>query len=186
MKTLILLVFGLAIFTLSHAQQSVSDTWSNVPKAQDDRYTNPKSAVYAGPNGWWNFGEVRAEGITNAAVKYSFKGGINENSSVFILVESGKLQSLSIDFGTDEPTPGIYKISNEANLVKKEVFLSFSDVSDKKIKDWSGGEGSVTISMVNGFRYFKCRNATLQPSAMYNKGDFKQTLKVGFEGAIKP
>ena len=188
MKILIVFVLILFISSLAFAQQTASDTWSNVPKSQDDRYINPKSAVYAGPNGWWNFGETKAEGRTDATVKYAFKGGLNTNSDVFILVESGKLQSLSMDFGTSEPTPGIYQISKEANLAQKKVAISFSDVANKKIKEWSGteGSGSVAVSLVHGFIYFKFRNVVLQPSAMYNEGNFKQPLKIGFEGAVKP
>jgi hypothetical protein len=163
-----------------------SDTWSNVPKATDDRYTNPKSAVYAGPNGWWNFGEVRAEGSTNATVKYAFKGGLNVIGNEFVLVESGKLQLFHMNFGTTEPAPGVYQVSKEANTSGKKVAVSFSDVSGNKIRNWSDGSGTVTISKVNGFLYFKCRNVLLQPDGPYNEGTSKQPLKIGIEGAIKP
>ena len=177
--------FVILLSTLSYAQKPATDTWSNVPTSADDRYTNPKSTVYAGPNGWWNFGEVRVEGATNATVKYNFKGGLNENSEVFNLIESGKLQVLSLDFGTNEPAPGTYQISKEASQAQNKVAVSFSDVANKKIKSWSEGSGTVTISKSNGFLYFKCRNAILQPSEVYNDGNFKQPLKVGFEGAAK-
>ncbi len=186
MNKLMNTIFGVLLATLVFGQQG-NDTWTNVPKAQDDRYTNPKSAVYAGPNGWWNFGEVRAEGSSNATVKYTFKGGLNTNSGIFILVESGKLQVFHMDFGTEEPVPGVYQVDKEGNQAKKTVFVSFGDVSDKKIKNWAGGNGSgtITVSKSNGFLYFKGRNLLLQPNGMNNDGVFKQPLKVGVEGAAK-
>ena len=176
---------AILLSTISYAQKPAADTWSNVPTASDDRYTNPKSAVYAGPNGWWNFGELRAEGSDNATLTYGFKGGLSENSEVFNLAESGKLQILSMDFGTNEPAPGTYQIGKEASQAQNRVAVSFSDVANKKIKNWSEGSGTVTVSKSNGFLYFKCRNAVLQPSGVYNDGDYKQPLKVGFEGAAK-
>jgi len=176
---------ALLLSIISYAQKPAADTWSNVPTAGDDRFTNPKSAVYAGPNGWWNFGEVRAEGTTNATVKYGFKGGINENSEIFNLAESGKLLVLSMDFGTSEPAPGTYEIGKEASQAQNKVAVSFGDVANKKIKNWSNGTGTVIVSKSNGFLYFKCRNAILQPSGVYNEGNDKQPLKVGFEGAAK-
>ena len=180
MKTNTILFFVMLVSGLSFAQQQ--DTWSKIPSASDDRYTNPKSAVYAGPNGWWNFGEVRAEvGI----FKYAFKGGLNTNSGQFMLIESGKLQVFHMDFGTEDPAPGTYQVSKEANLAQKKVFVSFGDVSDKKIKNWSDGSGTVTVSKVNGFLYFKCRNVVLQPNGMNNEGVFKQPIKIGMEGAVK-
>jgi hypothetical protein len=185
MKTLLLLI---TLFTTDcFAQKPAADTWSNVPKSQDDRYTNPKSAVYAGPNGWWNFGEVRAEGANSAALKYAFKGGLTTNSAVFILTESGKLQLFTMDFGTDEPAPGIYQIAEKEDKAGKKVKVSFSDVANKKIKNWSGmdGAGTITVSKSGDFLYFKCRNVILQPDGMSNEGDSKQPLKVGFEGAAK-
>ncbi|MEO6686535.1 MAG: hypothetical protein ABIN24_11245, partial [Dyadobacter sp.] len=68
MKETVLLIAGLLISIFSFAQQATSDSWSNVTQAPDDRYTNPKKPLYAGPNGWYNFGEVRAEGSTSAAL----------------------------------------------------------------------------------------------------------------------
>ena len=71
-----LLAAGLLACTLL-AQAQPADTWSNAPTASDDRYTNPKSKLYAGPNGWHNFGEVRAEVANAAKTAYSFKTGLN-------------------------------------------------------------------------------------------------------------
>lgn len=64
MKHSLVLCAGLLACVVSHAQPAPpagNDTWGNVPTASDDRFTNPKSKLYAGPNGWHNFGEVRAE-----------------------------------------------------------------------------------------------------------------------------
>lgn len=184
MKTTLQLLALLCLSILAHGQ---SDTWSNVPKAQDDRFTNPKSAIYAGPNGWWNFGEVRAEGSSNAAVKYGFKGGLTTNSAVFILVESGKLQVFHMDFGTENPAPGSYQVGKDASQARKTVIVSFGDVADKKIKNWSGetGSGTITVTKSGDFLYFKGRSIILQPTGIHNDGIFKQPLKVGVEGAVK-
>ncbi|TDE12825.1 hypothetical protein [Dyadobacter psychrotolerans] len=187
MKSLLNLILIILFSIPSLAQKTAADSWLNVPKSPDDRYTNPKSAVYAGPNGWWNFGEVRAEGVNSAALKYTFKGGLTTNSEVFILTESGKLQLFSMDFGTDEPALGVYQISKKEDKAAKKVKVSFSDVANKKIKNWSGadGAGTITVSKSGDFLYFKCRNVTLQPDGMSNEGDSKQPLKIGFEGAAK-
>lgn len=129
MKALALLYIVL-LSTGSYSQKPSSDTWSNVPKASDDRFTNPKSAIYAGPNGWWNFGEVRAEGTTSPTLKYGFKGGLTTNQNVFHLSESGKLQVLTINFGTAEPSTGTYQVADKPDYSNKKVALSFSDVAD--------------------------------------------------------
>ena len=76
MRSSPLLAAGLLACTLL-AQAQPADTWSNAPTASDDRYTNPKSKLYAGPNGWHNFGEVRAEVANAAKTAYSFKTGLN-------------------------------------------------------------------------------------------------------------
>ncbi|HEV7380648.1 MAG TPA: hypothetical protein VGN64_12700, partial [Dyadobacter sp.] len=161
---------------------------SNVPKAQDDRYTNPKSAVYAGPNGWWNFGEVRAEGASTPSLKFAYKGGLSTNSGVFSLNESGKFQILNVDFGTEEPAPGTYQLAKKPDLAGKKVAVSFSDMANKTIKSWSGeiGSGAVTVTKSGDFIYFKARNLVLQPNEVYNKNESKQNLKLGFEAALKP
>lgn len=187
MKSTVLLLAGLLFSTISFAQNATSDIWSNVPQASDDRYTNPKKPLYAGPNGWYNFGEIRAEGSANATLKFAYKGGFNETMGIFVLVDQGKLQTFTLDFGTEEPVPGTYQIGKEGNAAQKKVAVSFSDVANKKIKDWSGsdGSGSVTVSKINGFLYFKCRNVVLKPTGMNNDGNLKQPIKIGIEGAVK-
>lgn len=188
MKSVIGFLFCLFISIPIFAQKPAANTWSNVPKAQDDRYTNPKSAVYAGPNGWWNFGEVRAEGASSPTLKFSYKGGLSTNSGIFSLNESGKLQILNVDFGTDEPIPGTYQITKKPDLSGKTVSVSFSDVANKAIRSWSGdnGSGTIIVTKSGDFIYLKARNIVLQPSDVYNKNESKQALKLGFEGALKP
>lgn len=188
MRSLVCLSVVFLISVLSYAQKPETDTWSNVPKAQDDRFTNPKSSIYAGPNGWWNYGEVRAEGTTTSTLQYSFKGGLTTNSAIFNLNESGKLQILSLDFGTETPAPGSYTIANKANPTEKKVFVSFTDVANKAIKSWSteGGSGTIVVTKSGDFIYFKARNLLLNPNGVYNKDENKQTIKLGFEGAYKP
>lgn len=188
MKRFIKLTFLLLFSMPCFAQKPTTDTWSNVPPAQDDRYTNPKSAVYAGPNGWWNFGEIRAEGASVPALKYTYKGGLTTNGTVFSLNESGKLQIFNMDFGTDQPAPGTYQVAEKADLAGKKVFVSFSDVANKAIKNWAGitGSGTVTVTRSGDFFYFKGRDILLQPNGVYNQNENKQALKLGFEGASKP
>ena len=58
-----LLIGALFALTLSqvHAQAPAgADVWGKSPSASDDRFSNPKSKLYAGPDGYWNAGEVRA------------------------------------------------------------------------------------------------------------------------------
>ncbi len=187
MKASFFLAAALLFSSICIAQKPAADTWSNVPSAPDDRYTNPKGVLYAGPNGWFNFGEVRAEGSNTAGLKFAYKGGFNETTGMFVLVDTQKLQTFHMDFGTAEPAAGTYQVSKEANQASKKVEVSFSDVANKKIKNWSGadGAGAVIVSKVNGFLYFKCRNVILQPSGMHNEGNFKQPIKIGIEGAVK-
>lgn len=184
-----ILIFALSLSGTIYGQTTTTDTWSNVPQASDDRFTNPKKPLYAGPNGWYNFGEVRVVGTVSKGANYAFKGGLSENSDNFSLVEpGGKLRTFHLDFGTADPPAGVYQVGRKSSTVDKKVAVSFSDVSDKKIRSWAGaeGSGSVTVSKIHGFSYFKCRNVVLNPNENYNTGDLKQTVKVGFEGAFKP
>ena len=76
MKHSLVLCAALLACAVGHAQPAPAapaagnDTWGNVPSASDDRFTNPKSKLYAGPNGWHNFGEVRAEVAGGAGKRY--------------------------------------------------------------------------------------------------------------------
>ncbi|MEO6286902.1 MAG: hypothetical protein ABIN80_05530 [Dyadobacter sp.] len=187
MRTLLSFLMLFFSAALAFAQQP-ADTWSNVTKASDDRYTNPKSAVYAGPNGWWNFGEVRAEGSSDATLKFAYKGGFNELSGTFVLVDQEKLQTFYMNFGTGEPAPGVYTIDKKADPAQKKVIVSFSDVANKKIKEWSGasGSGTVTVTKSGNFLYFKARKVSLQPTGLHQEGNFKQPIILGIEGAVKP
>lgn len=186
MHALLLVILYLTA-TVSLAQKPVEDTWSNVPQSIDDRYTNPKHALYAGPNGWWNYGELRAEGTSDKTLKFAYKGGFNETMGIFVLVDTQKLQTFHLDFGTPEPAPGLYTIDQKGNFSQKKVAVSFSDVANQKIKEWSGtnGSGTIRVTIANGFLYFKCRQIILQPTGMHNEEKMKQPLKVGVEGAVK-
>ncbi len=169
------------------AQAQPSDTWSNVPQASDDRYTNPKSKVYAGPNGWWNFGQTRA--LLGGKPLHDFKGGLNSNSDVLMNVsQANKLHVTTLDFGSARPPPGQYTASAKADLAQKKVRVSFSDVNNNKILDWASADkaGVVTVALVNGFTYITLRQVRLEPSAVYNTGDNKQVMTIGFEGALAP
>ncbi len=185
-------IFFLLLLFLSGSlsAQQAADTWSNVPPAGDDRYTNPKKPLYAGPNGWYDFGEVRVAGVSSADLTYSFKGGFHLQTGMFIAVEPGAgLKAFHMDFGTEAPPGGTYQADKTADVKARKVKVFFTDLSRKnEVIEWSAGPGAgtVTVSGVNGFIYFKCRNVTLQPSGLNNSGISGQAVRVGFEGAVKP
>ena len=176
----------LAASALAQAQPA-ADAWTNVSPAPDDRYTNPKSKLYAGPGGWFNYGELRASA---GAKQYSFKAGLLylATSESFVLAPSDRLQVASLDFGSAMPAPGVYQVAAKPSLADRKVKVNFTDVSNKKIVEWNStgaAKGSVTVSQVNGFLYFKARDLQLTPSGMYNAGDLKKPLVLGIEGASK-
>lgn len=189
MRSSPLLAAGLLACTLL-AQAQPADTWSNAPTASDDRYTNPKSKLYAGPNGWHNFGEVRAEVANAAKTAYSFKTGLNYLSTpqAFVFASNPQTRTLMLDFGTDKPAPGTYEAASQPNAAQKKVAVSFADVSSGKLLEWTSADkaGSVVVSEVNGYRYFKARGLRLAPRGMHNTGDLKQSVTLGLEGAVAP
>ncbi len=168
----------------AHAQAPTgADVWGASPPAIDDRFSNPKSKLYAGPNGYWNSGEVRA---TTNGTPYGFKGAFRLITKQTMAVKD--LQTLLFDFGIEtQPAPGVYKITGKGNAAQKTVKLSFADVSNSRILEWSSGDaaGTLTVSSVNGFLYVTTRNVALQPSGMSNKGEWAKPMTLGFEGSMK-
>ena len=161
--------------------------WGKSPTATDDRFSNPNKPLYAGPDGWFNMGEVRASVKGSAGTTFQLTGSFTENSGDFNVVKD--LQTLHFDFGgAGRPAPGEYKIGAKANMAGKMVKLSFADVGNSKIVEWSSedGAGILTVKLVHGFTYFTCRNVTLQASGLSNKGDLAKPLTLGFEGALSP
>ncbi len=189
MNKALLMTILTAVAMGSFAQISrADDTWGNVPPASDDRYTNPKKALYAGPNGWFNFGEVRTTLGGVAKPKYQFKGGFHLTTQVFTAVApSPGLQLMSLDFGTDTPAVGTYEAGPTANPAQKKVKVEFSDVSENKIRNWGSATkgGVVTVSKVNNFLYVKFRGIVLQPNGISNAAESKAPITVGFEGSVK-
>ncbi|MEZ0606903.1 hypothetical protein ACAW74_00230 [Fibrella sp. WM1] len=167
-------------------KQPVTDSWSNVPPARDDRYTNPKSPLYSGPNGWYNFGEVRAQVNNDAKTPYAYKGGFQVIQGLLTSFTSDRLYVLQLDFGVDNPPPGTYQLASKGNAAQKQVRVSFGDVSGQKIKEWTGEKGTVDVSQVNKFLHVKCRNLLLQPTGPNNTDAFKAPMALGFEGAVVP
>lgn len=164
-----------------------ADVWGHAPEARDDRFSNPKSTLYAGPDGWFNSGEVRATVANAAKTAYKYPATFREISGDYEAVKD--LQTLHMEFGSAaRPKPGIYKIGSKGSVALKTVHFAFADVSNKQIKEWSAqdGAGTLTVSLVNGFTYFTCRNVALQPSGLSNKGDMAKPMTLGFEGAMKP
>ncbi|MCZ8218274.1 MAG: hypothetical protein O9337_02550 [Acidovorax sp.] len=192
MKTPLILCAGLLACTLAHAQPAAAgdDTWSNVPSASDDRFTNPKSKLYAGPNGWHNFGEVRSEVAGKSGKRYGFKTGLNylETPQAFTFATNSQLQLATVDFGTAKPAPGVYEVGAKANAAQKKAAVSFMDSSGGTLLGWESADkaGSVTVSQANGYLYIKARGLRLAPVGMSNKGDLKQPMVLGLEGAVAP
>ena len=184
---------GLTIF-VGFAQAPAArkaDTWGKSPvsAAGDDRFSNPKKPLYAGPDGWWNTGEVRATVSNAAKTPYRSKASFQLNSGVGVYHAVQGERVLSRDFESkDQPKPGVYKIGAKGNTAQKTVHFSFADVSNQQLKDWSAenGAGTLTVSLVNGFTCFTCRGVALQPTGMSNKGELAKPLTLGFEGALAP
>ena len=181
-------VMACALTTLLQpAAAADTDAWSNVPQASDDRFTNPKSKLYAGPNGWHNFGEVRADG---AGKHYAFKAGLQylDTPAAFVLVGDGQLQVVTVDFGTPHPAPGVYAVGSKADVAQKTAVVSLADVSNKQLLEWKSAAkaGTVTVSQQNGYLYLKARDLHLAPTGHHNTGVLKQVLVLGFEGAVAP
>lgn len=174
---LLILVFSLMAIAV---KAQTKDTWSNFPEASDDRFTNPKKPLYAGPNGWWSTGEIRVKDAPN----YSFKGGLNEISVGYALTNTEKLLTLFLSFEEETPVTGKYEVAEKGNVAAKKIYVSFSDVSNKQIKDWRATSGTVEITKLDGFIYFKGRNLSLEPpKGPMNKAE--KSIVLGFEGAVK-
>ena len=190
MKHSLVFCAGLLACVVSTAQLAPTggDVWSNVPSASDDRFTNPKSKLYAGPNGWHNFGEVRAEVANAAKTRYTFKSGLEymTTPASFVFATSSQLQVAEVYFGTQRPAPGVYTVGPKANASQKKAAVSFMDSAHNKLLGWQSAEqsGTVTVTQVNKYLYFSARNLRLVPQGMHNQGDFKQPMALGFEGAV--
>ena len=65
--------------------------------------------------------------------------------------------------------------------------LSFADVGNSRILEWSSGDGAGTLAVtsVHGFLYMTTRNVTLKPSGLSTKGEWAKPMTLGFEGAMK-
>lgn len=165
---------------------SAGDTWSDIPKANDDRFTNPKSKVYAGPNGWWGTGQLRAS-VAAAKLNYDFRASLSYNK-MFSATNADKLWLMGMDFGTEKPSPGVYAVAAVPDPAKKTVQVSFGDLSGQKMRAWTSAEksGTVAVSQVNGHLYFRFRDVRLQPNGIHNTGELKNPMTIGFEGAMPP
>jgi len=178
----------LTVSAIAQAPDSArSDVWGKSPEGSDDRFSNPKSKLYAGPDGWFNTGEVRATVSNGAKTPYQYIANFQEIGGEFTAVK--ELLVLNMKFGSSAvPKPGVYKIGSKENAAENKVQFSFDDVSDNQLKGWTSkdGAGTLTVSLVNGFTHFTCRNVVLQPTGMSNKGEMKNPLTLGFEGALAP
>lgn len=164
-----------------------ADVWGHAPSASDDRFSNPKSKLYAGPDGWFNTGEVRATVSNATKTAYKYTANFKLVNGDYVAVKD--LLVLHMEFGNAaRPKPGVYQVGAKGNAAQNIVHFSFGDVGDNQIKEWSAqqGAGTLTVSSVNGFTYFICRNVVLQPTGMSNKGEMKNPMTLGFEGALAP
>lgn len=172
----------------AYAQSAPADVWSAMPPASDDRFSNPKSKLYAGPNGWWGTGQVRAV-VNNPAKKpsHDYRGSFSYNKMFSAVDSATKLKVMGLDFGTEKPSPGTYVASAKPDPAQKKVQVSFGDVSDNKIRNWTSVDrgGNVTVSQVDGFTYIRFRDVLLQPDGIHNTADLKHPMNIGFEGAIR-
>ena len=150
--------------------------------ASDDRFSNPESKLYAGLDGVRNTGEVRANTDSTA---YRFNGTFSLIGKPIIAAKD--LQTPLFDFGIDtRPAPGNYKITSKGNAAQKTIRLSFADVSNSRILEWSSldGAGALTVILVNGFLYVSTRNVLLKPSRLSHTGEWAKPMTLGFDGAI--
>lgn len=181
------LIGALLVLAASHVYAQAparADVWGKAPTATDDRFSNPKSKLYAGPDGYWNTGELRA---TAGAANYKFQGTFAVISGEVTAVKG--LETLLFQFGTEGmPKPGVYKIGAKGDAARNMVKLSFADVANQQIKEWrsADGAGTLTVTQVNGFMYFTTRDVKLAPQDTISKAtDWKKPMTLGFEGAIK-
>jgi hypothetical protein len=174
------------------ASVHAAEPWGHSPEAGDDRFSNPKKPLYAGPDGWWNMGEVRAEVNNTAKTAYAYKGSFTLVSNQFVSVGGpAKLQTVLFDFVENGvPAPGDYKVTTQGSLKNKTVRISFADTSASKISEWTPTENSgvLTVKVVHGFLYLTCRDLKLQavPSPMANHDVANSIMTFGFEGAMSP
>jgi len=180
---------GLALASLLCLQAALAqvhpDAWGKPPAASDDRFSNPKSKLYAGPDGWFNSGELRA---TAGTADYRIKLGFGVISGEITAVEG--LRVLTLDFGTGDklPAPGSYKLDKAADLSGKRASATFADTSGGQIREWKTGPnaGTVQVATVNRFTYVWLRGAKLQPSVSPLMAKGLVPMSLGFEGAIAP
>jgi len=190
MKRFVLALLCLASLSAAWAQApkpSGDDSWTNNLPAPDDRYTNPNKPLYNGPNGWFGAGRVLAVMGPPANLRYDYKASLNSASDGFAATESGKLHLMYMAFGTEKPADGVWEVAAKADAAKKKVLVEFTDTSNKRLLNWSGAakSGTVTVSTSGKFTYFKFRNVRLEPTGLGNKGNLKQPMTIGFEGALK-
>ena len=162
-----------------------SDAWGKAPAAADDRFSNPKSRFYAGPDGWFNTGELRASA---GAADYRFNKTTFRVISGTVTAVDG-LRVLTFDFGGDGlPAPGSYQLDKSANRAGKRATATFADTSGGQIREWKTGAnaGTVQVLAVNGFTYVWLRSAKLQPSVSPLIAKGLAPMSLGFEGAIAP
>lgn len=181
-------LLALSCLVSAHA----AEPWGQSPPASDDRFSNPSKPLYAGPDGWWNTGEVRAQVNDTAKTPYSYKGSFTIVSNEFVSVGGPtKLQTVLFDFvDNGVPTPGDYRVTTKGSLKGKTVRISFADTSGGKIREWTPTEdaGVLTLKIVHRFLHFTCRNLKLQAieSPMSNHDTANTIMTFGFEGAMSP
>lgn len=161
-----------------------TDVWGKSPPATDDRFSNPKGRLYAGSDGYWNTGELRA---TSGAANYKFQGSFRVISGAVTAAKDS--ETSHFDFGAEGmPKPGVYKIGSKGNAGQMMVQLAFADVANQQIKEWrsTDGAGTLAVTLVNGFVYFTTRDVKLTQQDTISKAtDWKKPMTLGFEGAIK-
>jgi hypothetical protein len=135
-----LLVALLALASL--ASVHAAEPWGQSPPASDDRFSNPSKPLYAGPDGWWNTGEVRAQVTDTAKTRYAYKGSFSIVHNEFISVGGpDKLQTEAekgscVNFGQKRIFPeNTYEMSEIhmgafADLNKRRPGVPFAVISN--------------------------------------------------------
>ena len=100
------------------------DSWTNHLPAPDDRYSNPKSPLYNGPNGWFSAGRVLAVVGPTGSLRYDYKASLNSASDGFAATESAQLHLMYMAFGTPKPADGVWEVAAKPDAAKKKVQVS--------------------------------------------------------------
>ena len=129
------------------------------------------------------FGKINLKSGAQMATIEGRCGGVTNTGEMIIAVQDKTVASkvFTISFNTPKyPENGkVYTIKksdymSEGKKPENEIYIGFSEVTQKSQMDWSSDDASGTMTFqVNG-NEIKCQfdNIKLQPSMVYNKGEW--------------